>query len=53
MVAFNGVNSGVAPLNWPVLLANSPVNPLAVNGSNFIFSFISREDGAIFLGIFR
>jgi hypothetical protein len=51
VVAFGvGNASAAAGSLWPGVLAASPVVASPVNGSDFVYCFASREEGAFFLG---
>jgi len=51
VVAFEGpAKSGTPPQDWDNILKKSPVSATAVDESNFLFSFESKEDALFFLG---
>jgi hypothetical protein len=51
VVTFGAGNiAAAAATGWAAVLAASPVVANPANGSDFIFSFATREEGAVFLG---
>jgi hypothetical protein len=53
IVSFGGVVAAVSPMGWGGVVAASPVPVIAMNGSDFIYSVGSRENGAMFLSYIR